>query len=82
MPHIALQMRQNDVTSRVPTILYVAPCDRCSAEYAEKVFVDSSTVPVGSIAPGFSLPDESGRLTSLAEFRGRPVVLVFLRGFL
>jgi peroxiredoxin len=46
------------------------------------VFVDSSTVPVGSIAPDFSLPDESGRLTSLAEFRGRPVVLVFLRGFL
>ena len=75
-------MRQNDVTSRVPTILYVAPYGRCSAEYAGKVFVDSSTVPVGSIAPDFSLPDESGRLTSLAEFRGHPVVLVVLRGFL
>ena len=82
MPHIALQMRQNDVTSRVPTIPYVAPCGSCSAEYAGKVFVDSSTVPVGSIAPDFSLPDESGRLSCLAEFRGRPVVLVFLRGFL
>jgi hypothetical protein len=82
MPHIALQMRQNDVTSRVPTIPYVAPCEPGSAEYAGKVFVDSSTVPVGSIAPDFSLPDESGRLTTLAEFRGRPVVLVFLRGFL
>jgi len=54
----------------------------CSAGYAGKVFVDSSTVPVGSIAPDFSLADQSGRLTSLAEFRGRPVVLVFLRGFL
>ena len=75
-------MRQKDVTSRVPTIDYVAPCEPRSAEYAGKVFVDSSTVPVGSIAPDFSLPDESGRLTSLAEFRGRPVVLVFLRGFL
>jgi peroxiredoxin len=53
-----------------------------SAGYAGKVFVDSSTVSVDSIAPDFSLPDESGRLTSLAEFRGRPVVLVFLRGFL
>ena len=53
-----------------------------SAGYAGMVFVDSSTVSVGSIAPDFSLPDESGRLTSLAEFRGRPVVLVFLRGFL
>jgi hypothetical protein len=82
MPHIALQMRQNDVTSRVPTIPSVAPCELCCAEYAGKVFVDSSTVPVGSIAPDFSLPDEAGRLTSLAEFRGRSVVLVFLRGFL
>lgn len=53
-----------------------------SAGYAGKVFVDSSTVSVGSIAPDFSLSDESGRLTSVAEFRGRPVVLVFLRGFL
>jgi peroxiredoxin len=46
------------------------------------VFIDSSTVPVGSIAPDFSLPDESGRPTSLGDFRGRRVVLVFLRGFL
>ena len=82
MPHIALQMRQNDVTSRVPTNPYVAPCERGSAEYDEKVFVESSTVPVGSMAPDFSLPDESGHATGLAEFRGRLVVLVFLRGFL
>jgi peroxiredoxin len=46
------------------------------------VFVDSTTVPVGSTAPDFELPDQTGRSTSLAEFRGRPVVLVFLRGFL
>jgi len=75
-------MRQKDVISRVPTIVYVAPCRPGSADYAGKVFIDSSTVPVGSVAPDFSLPDESGRLTSLAEFRGRRVVLVFLRGFL
>ncbi len=28
-------------------------------------------------APGFSAPDETGTLRSLAEFRGRPVVLYF-----
>jgi cytochrome oxidase Cu insertion factor (SCO1/SenC/PrrC family) len=82
MPHIALQMRQNEVTSRVLTIPYVAPFEQCSAEYDGKVFVDSSAVAVGSIAPDFSLPDASGRVTTLSEFRGRPVVLVFLRGFL
>jgi len=46
------------------------------------VFIDSSTVPVGSVAPDFSLPDETGQTRSLSEFRGRNVVLVFLRGFL
>jgi peroxiredoxin len=50
--------------------------------YDEKVFVDSSTVSVGSIAPDFSLPDDSGQLRSLTDFRGHRVVLVFLRGFL
>ena len=28
-------------------------------------------------APEFSLPDETGKTRSLAEFRGRPVVLYF-----
>lgn len=28
-------------------------------------------------APDFSLPDETGKLRSLSEFRGRPVVLYF-----
>jgi peroxiredoxin len=52
------------------------------AHYDGKVFIDSSTVPVGSVAPDFSLTDEPGQLRSLTEFRGRNVVLVFLRGFL
>jgi peroxiredoxin len=46
------------------------------------VFVDSTKVARGATAPDFSLPDQSGRVTTLHEFRGRPVVLVFLRGFL
>jgi AhpC/TSA family len=82
MPHMALQMRQNEVTSRVSTDHHVAPWERRDAHYDEEVFIDSSTVPVGSVAPDFSLPDESGQMRSLADFRGHKVVLVFLRGFL
>jgi peroxiredoxin len=34
---------------------------------------------VGDRAPEFTLPDASGERISLASFRRRPVVLVFLR---
>jgi peroxiredoxin Q/BCP len=40
----------------------------------------SDPLPAGSVAPDFSLPDESGRLVRLAELRGRNVVLVFYPG--
>jgi peroxiredoxin len=44
--------------------------------------VDSETVPVGSSAPEFTLQAANdGREVSLSDYRGRPVVLVFLRGF-
>ena len=43
--------------------------------------VDSETVAVGSEAPDFTLPSISGGDVSLSSYRGRPVVLVFLRGF-
>ena len=33
------------------------------------------------IAPEFALTDAWGKSVRLSEFRGRPVVLVFLRGF-
>ena len=42
----------------------------------EGVAVNES-LPVGSPAPEFTLPDASGRPISLSEHRGRPVVLVF-----
>ena len=59
-----------------------AACVIGKAQYDGKVFVDSSTVSVGSLAPDFTLPDESGQQYSLSDFRGRRVVVVFLRGFL
>lgn len=36
----------------------------------------------GEPAPQFELTDVHGRLVRLADYRGRPVVLAFLRGFL
>lgn len=38
---------------------------------------ESTGLPVGTIAPDFTLPDAAGRPVSLSDFRGRPVVLVF-----
>ena len=43
--------------------------------------VDSDTVAVGSEAPDFTLEAIDGSAVSLSSYRGRPVVLVFLRGF-
>jgi peroxiredoxin len=37
----------------------------------------SRGLPEGTPAPDFTLPDANGRLVSLSDFRGRPVVLVF-----
>jgi peroxiredoxin Q/BCP len=42
---------------------------------------ESSTVPVGAPAPDFTLPQSGGGEVALSSFRGRPVVLVFLRGY-
>jgi peroxiredoxin len=36
----------------------------------------------GELAPLFELADTNGRLVRLADYRGKPVVLAFLRGFL
>ncbi len=36
----------------------------------------------GERAPEFQLTDTRGRLIRLADYRGRPLVLAFLRGFL
>ncbi|MCH8052101.1 MAG: redoxin domain-containing protein [Chloroflexi bacterium] len=43
--------------------------------------VDSDTVAVGSEAPDFTLEAIDGNKVTLSSLRGKPVVLVFLRGF-
>jgi len=36
----------------------------------------------GELAPNFELEDVQGKTTRLSDFRGKPVVLSFLRGFM
>jgi peroxiredoxin len=36
----------------------------------------------GEPAPEFELEDINGHLVRLSDFRGKPIVLAFLRGFL
>ncbi|MBI5840370.1 MAG: redoxin domain-containing protein [Chloroflexi bacterium] len=36
----------------------------------------------GEIAPDFELLDTKGRCVRLSNYRGKPVVLAFLRGFM
>jgi peroxiredoxin len=36
----------------------------------------------GEIAPDFELSDTQNRSVRLSEYRGKPVVLAFLRGFM
>src|SRR3981081_552739 len=38
---------------------------------------ENEPLPVGTLAPDFELPDASGRLVRLSDFRGRPVVIAF-----
>ncbi|MGD0778286.1 MAG: redoxin domain-containing protein, partial [Candidatus Solibacter sp.] len=40
----------------------------------------SDPLPVGALAPEFSVPDDGGRTVTLSALRGRNVVLVFYPG--
>ncbi len=40
----------------------------------------SNTLNTGDPAPGFSLPTFDRTIVSLSAFRGRPTVVVFIRG--
>ena len=43
--------------------------------------VDSESVPLGAHAPDFTLTGVDGHEVTLSKLRGKPVVIVFLRGF-
>lgn len=42
----------------------------------------SKLITPGELAPDFELKDVQGRPVRLSDFRGKPVVLYFLRGFM
>ena len=45
--------------------------------------IESRLVPVGSVAPDFTLPSADGGKVTLSQFLGKQcVVLVFLRAFI
>ena len=44
--------------------------------------VESKLIPVGTLAPDFTLPSADGKEITLSDYRGKSsVVLVFLRAF-
>jgi len=42
----------------------------------------SKLITPGDLAPDFELGDVQGKRIRLSDFRGKPVVLAFLRGFM
>ena len=40
----------------------------------------SATLHTGDMAPDFALPTAERTIVRLAEFRGKPLVIVFIRG--
>ncbi len=42
----------------------------------------SKLIAPGELAPDFELKDVQGNRIRLSEFRGKPVILAFLRGFM
>jgi peroxiredoxin len=44
--------------------------------------MNPSLIIPGETAPDFELRDINNRLVKLSDYRGRPVVLAFLRGFM
>jgi peroxiredoxin len=42
------------------------------------VAVNSTMLPLGTAAPDFRLPDVSGKTISLADFKGKPLVVMFI----
>lgn len=42
----------------------------------------SKVITPGELAPDFELKDIEGNVVHLSDFRGKPVVLSFLRGFM
>ena len=49
-----------------------------ASQFSDIIYDDLYTLPIGSQAPDFALPDKDGKLIKLHDFRGRYVLLDFL----
>src|ERR1039458_4862500 len=38
----------------------------------------STMLPLGTTAPAFKMPDTNGKIVSLADYRGKPVLVMFI----
>jgi protein SCO1/2 len=55
-----------------------SPSSATSAQAPSASGFDGAALPPGVLAPAFTLPDQTGRLVSLADYRGRVVVVAFV----
>jgi peroxiredoxin/uncharacterized membrane protein YphA (DoxX/SURF4 family) len=63
-----------------PTAASAEPCPHCGQHHPEHVVAPSvprGALMVGAPAPALQLPDLTGKVIDVADFRGRPTVLVF-----
>jgi len=49
-----------------------------SREIAAMALTPSTMLPLGTAAPAFGLPDTDGKTVSLSDFRGKPVLVMFI----
>src|SRR4051812_37047881 len=42
------------------------------------VAVNSTMLPLGTAAPDFRLPDINGKMVSLSDFKGKPLLVMFI----
>jgi hypothetical protein len=74
--------------ARIATSVFALLATLSTATFLALVHVISYELPappaelaIGSPAPDFTLPDETGRPVTLASVHGHPTLLVFYRGF-
>jgi len=86
----AIGVRRALTMPRGPSVRWLAPAlasfNVVLAAAFAWILYGASAVPlvsgpaIGAPAPDFTAVDQNGRTTRLADFRGRPLLLVFYRG--
>lgn len=69
-PHVAPHYLRRDACLLAQTVFL--------RHLARMAMTPSTMLPLGTPAPAFQLPDTHGRIVSLADFSGRPVLVMFI----